>query len=1338
MAEDGLRPSGLSSGLAVILSGKDKKEGSQKNRLISCHDDFGHQSLERTLEHIFDLPYKSVGSVNSPLNSALVHSIIKQQFLKFQPNLCASSSNRDGVSISGNALRSVVSIEESSICGDLRIIKPPLVLESLAIFSSARANACVWKGKWMYEVILETAGVQQLGWATVSCPFTDRMGVGDAEDSYAFDGKRERKWNEEAEAYGQPWVVGDVIGCCIDLDEKKISFYRNGISLGVAFSGIRKMVPGLGYFPAISLSQGEKCDLNFGCRPFKYPIEGFFPLQCPPSTNALAHELLHCLYRLVELQRMERAEFTSIEKLGRLKRFVPLEDIFHPVALAICEEFFSLLDEDEESIEYIAWGPLLSFLMEVYGMQPPHDYRSLDKVLDLLLKFRSSSLLFRHVIGALSCGCKTASLVLTECPYSGSYSYLALACHLLRREALMVLWWSSSEFEFLFEGFLARKSPNKHDLQILIPSVWWPNSYEDLSHSSGMTLTTTALSGAINEIEERHRDLCCLVIQFIPPVTPPQLPGSVFWTFLQNLLLKNRGADRNMPSPGVLSNSVLVSVYAVILHFLSEGFPLSDICGWSKGCRGNGKNVGFLHQGGLQSFPVGLFLRNDPHRIDISRLGGSFDHLSKAHPVHDQDVEMVSWEEGCMDDEDTRVTHFTRQKPCCCSSYEIDFAKIYCDPIRFSSKGSRGHNTPIPERSAHVAAECTAGGLNDEIADKPSSSDRSDSQFEYRPVQQTRTVPREAKYSSVTLREEELLDAMLLLYHIGVAPNFKQASFYMSRQAQSISLLEEADKQIKEGACVEQQKRLKEARNIYREEVIDCCLFRKVVPWRLHFSDVFADAVPGMGELCTCCMRGAGETGPALVWSCGVMEKDGCGGTVVAQVEMLFVDGTRISLLSSWKQRGIYAVCMWTVQLLLVLSKEDLLFSFVPEFYLEALVDCFHVLRKSEPPFVPPAILIKQGLTSFVTFVVTHFNDPRISSADLRDLLLQSISVLVQYKEFLSVFETNEAATHVMPKALLSAFDNRSWIPVTNILLRLCKGAGFGSSKSGEPSSHTVVFQRLLREACNKDEGLFEAFLNRLFNTLSWTMTEFSVSIREMQEKYQVLEFQQRKCSVIFDLSCNLARILEFCTREIPQAFLLGTDMNLRRLTELVVFILNQMTSATDSDFFDSSVRRHGYSLEKVNRGSILAPLVGIVVNLLDATVVAEHREQNDVLGVFASMDCPDTVICGLQCMLEYDWAGFSKGTVHFDKLKQLEEFSSLLMSRMGSEELKRSGIGQELDVDDSTCCICYICKADAQFIPCLHKSCFGCITRHLLNCERCFFCNATVIRINRTTESTC
>lgn len=501
MAEDGLRLGGLSSGLAVILDEKEKRENSLKSRLVSYCDDFSSQSVERTLEYIFGLPCKSIGPLNGPLDIKRVRSIIKNEFSASRARLDPTVSCRDGIKILDSGCQSqIVGLDEYSIRGDIRIMKPPLLMESLALFSSVRANACVWKGKWMYEVTLETAGIQQLGWATLSCPFTDHKGVGDADDSYAYDGRRVKKWNKEAETYGQTWVVGDVIGCCIDLDHDEISFYRNGVSLGVAFRKIRKMGPGFGYYPAISLSQGEQCDLNFGARPFKYPIKSYYPLQAPPPTSSVANHWLRCLSRLLNMQSLDRAECSSVEKLRRLKRYAPFEKIFHPVCYGICEEFFSLVKGEAESAEYIGWGPLLSFMMDVFMLQPPHEYLSLDRVVDVFMEFQGSRMMFEHVINALSSGCKTAPLVLTESPYSGSYPYLALACHLLRRPELMVQWWRSSDFEILFEGFLSQKIPNKQDLQCLMPSVWWSGSCEDVSYERSMMLTTTALSDAISKV----------------------------------------------------------------------------------------------------------------------------------------------------------------------------------------------------------------------------------------------------------------------------------------------------------------------------------------------------------------------------------------------------------------------------------------------------------------------------------------------------------------------------------------------------------------------------------------------------------------------------------------------------------------------------------------------------------------------------------------------------------------------------------------------------------------------------------------------------------------------
>ncbi|KAJ4732688.1 E3 ubiquitin-protein ligase RKP [Rhynchospora pubera] len=1265
MAEEGKRMSPFSSGLALLLSG-DKSRGtnSQKSHLISYHDDIGHQSVERTIEHILDLHHNSIHAPSHSIDTNFIGSILKDQAKRFE---LAHEVN--------NSPRKRVSLEAKNICGRFKNIRKPLLIESVAAFSSACADACVWRGKWMFEVVLETCGVQQLGWAKLSCSFTDHRGVGDDEDSYAFDGKRVTKWNKAAKSYGQPWAIGDVIGCCIDLDKGEISFYRNGSPLGVAFDGVQVSGQGDGYgfCPAVSLSDGEKCYLNFGSHPFVYPIEGFDPLQAPPPSRRFAGYLLQSLGRLLEAEALERSDSAYFHKLRRVKRFAPLKDLFDPVSRAIFSEFFGLIGNPEgqdnyPDLEYITWGPLTSFLIEVLRSQEPHDRATLDRVLDLFLQYPESDMVFQELFMALSCNCKVAPLVLTQCPYTGSYPYLALACQILRRREMMVLWWQSHDFTVSFEGFLSGKAPNKQDLKELMPTVWWPALFEDSSTRSTMALTVRMVSEAISKIEELHRQLCGLVIRFTPPGLSSQAsPGSVFRSFMQNLIVRARGMDHRTASGGNPSSNVLLSLYTVILHLLSEGIGSpSD------------EKLGFLHRGGSRHFPQNIFFRTDLYFSSLPRIGGSVSQLLKSHKFTGKELNEVEWEEGFMESEDFRVTHSSVNKPCCCSPSEDDWVQTPRESLRYMGGATSGTSSKasckvIPDRPQNVvAAECSTRGLTDEIEDdKPSSSDGSGSGFSYQSLNglgsgATVTNQSLSDGSAEALGEEELLDVMLLLYYMVVAPSFRQAFYHMSQQTQSALLLDDTDKQIREKSCPEQVKRLKEARSVYHEELVDSVR---------HCS-----------------------------WY-------------------------RISLFSRWKLRGMYASCMWVVDLLLVLSDSDSVFLYVPEYYVESLVDSFHALRRSEPPFVSSAVFLKQGLSSFVTFCVKHFNDPRILSADIKDVLLQSISVLVQYRDFLVVFENNQEAVERMPRGLLSAFDNRSWIPVTNILSRLCKGCGFTSSRSTDSVS-SVLFQVLLRETCIHDEELFATFLNRLFNTLSWTMTEFSMSIREMQDKHNVADLQQRKCSVIFDISCSLARLLEFCVGEIPQAFLSGPDMNLRRLTELVVFILNHIISAADTDFFDLTLRRHG---EKMNRTMILAPILGIMLNIL-GTVGSDsesgHTSLSDVISVFCSMDCPATLHFGFQYLLNYNWSNMLRGDMATAKLAQLEELSNYFRSM--SVSVEEAGHLAATEDGDDNCCICYNGESNALFEPCHHRSCFGCISRHLLNSQRCFFCNATVTSVTK------
>ncbi|EDO32967.1 predicted protein [Nematostella vectensis] len=110
----------------------------------------------------------------------------------------------------------VVKIDRSSLCGSMNI-KDATELESQSNFSSARANICVCKGKWMYEILLGSKGIMQLGWATLGCKFTNEEGVGDTADSFAYDGHRVRKWNVSTAKYGEKSNVGHhlLVAWCI-------------------------------------------------------------------------------------------------------------------------------------------------------------------------------------------------------------------------------------------------------------------------------------------------------------------------------------------------------------------------------------------------------------------------------------------------------------------------------------------------------------------------------------------------------------------------------------------------------------------------------------------------------------------------------------------------------------------------------------------------------------------------------------------------------------------------------------------------------------------------------------------------------------------------------------------------------------------------------------------------------------------------------------------------------------------------------------------------------------------------------------------------------------------
>jgi hypothetical protein len=205
-------------------------------------------------------------------------------------------------------------LEKESSNEDLDLKNEKLKLAAIGSFSSVRANNCVFKGKWCYEVTLLSNKLCQIGWCQMTTPFRTKDGVGDDKTSYAYDGYRTCKWHKEKERYGQNWDIGDVIGVCINLDDRKIEFFHNGISQGIAFEEIATG-PNKAYFPGISISKNEKVLFNFGGQKMLYNYQGYEPIDIPKSMYTNSYQVTSQLLEIVDSYILKLLSMKEIDRM---------------------------------------------------------------------------------------------------------------------------------------------------------------------------------------------------------------------------------------------------------------------------------------------------------------------------------------------------------------------------------------------------------------------------------------------------------------------------------------------------------------------------------------------------------------------------------------------------------------------------------------------------------------------------------------------------------------------------------------------------------------------------------------------------------------------------------------------------------------------------------------------------------------------------------------------------------------------------------------------------------------------------------------------------------------
>jgi hypothetical protein len=143
------------------------------------------------------------------------------------------------------------------------------------------ATIGVSSGKWYWEMTSDsTSGQTYMGIRNPSADVSTYPGQNT--NSYAYNQAGQKYYNNGATAYGASWTVNDVIGVAFDADAGTITFYKNGASQGVAFTGI----PSNTWFPAHgdgSSGLATSDYYNFGQQPFVYTPPANHKAIC--STN---------------------------------------------------------------------------------------------------------------------------------------------------------------------------------------------------------------------------------------------------------------------------------------------------------------------------------------------------------------------------------------------------------------------------------------------------------------------------------------------------------------------------------------------------------------------------------------------------------------------------------------------------------------------------------------------------------------------------------------------------------------------------------------------------------------------------------------------------------------------------------------------------------------------------------------------------------------------------------------------------------------------------------------------------------------------------------------------
>eukprot|EP01065_Artemidia_motanka_P049385 TRINITY_DN8165_c0_g3_i1.p1 TRINITY_DN8165_c0_g3~~TRINITY_DN8165_c0_g3_i1.p1 ORF type:complete len:1324 (+),score=428.78 TRINITY_DN8165_c0_g3_i1:88-3972(+) len=1166
-------------------------------------------------------------------------------------------------------------------------------------FVTVKGNVAVFAGRWQYEVVLGTAGVQQFGFCTACVEWTREEGVGDFLNSYAYDGSRVRRWNVMSHDYGVQWEEGDVIGCCLDLDKGVVSWYHNGRSLGAAFARIDTATncpdsaDTLAFYPALSVSQGESCAVNFGAIPFRYPVMGFSPLQLGGaeldrsggqlaagvrvavrvtrrgliSEQALVGVCAQLLRRVFSIVT-EHAELLP-DSLGAYP--LPLAAFVHRVWLPLVSELAeegelshlveavaAALDEETEcalwrcTFSVLTWLSSTSLHVELPGMPlllpadqppPPLPQQPARPCYAYLRKGPPDA------ATPSACGEHRASApehTVPEEPKWAASPVLGIVKSLCGVRRAAERWLQSPSLDAELALLLAQKNPCPCALRQLFPDVWWGGAGAVVDRvRDSEPFSAAKLKQRIDRVALHYSEQCdgqrYAAIRLLMACDGGEKRVGAFVDACVAQLRRPR-----QPYGAVITSAVTTKAFFLYLQHLRVN--------------------GVLDAAPQDVFPFSDVLRDQDGDEEVQRFGGVLSHLKKEVPELgplvrsiDQKHPSVEPEDGC----ESRATHFQRLM--------LTYYYAVRDRVTKAGQGIAAKNKAADRFAALVQ----------EHGDWPPDASRV--------VAELGQHVRKSAWEHVQLfsRRDEaelfslcsLIVRVLDLFH--GTPLFAFLPTHMLEAALDII-------------------------HSLRREAAD---FTRMLDGAPHVARFL---VTHLHDPC-------------------IVLPDARDGIVSAVAALL--DGE--------PRRSRIAAALDDVDR--------------QQHWFEALFRCFQD-KQAWVSAVLVANRLAQGLEFSLADVAAGAQTDSIET-------LQGIQWALVTEDAVAVEEGR------VPSTPAPAADSAG----------IASTMFFCRSFRRHVSQHGTELppQRPQEDAALSDS--VHDFLREVFNHAGWANSELAQCLSEQQRppsapgaravpQFEVAQ-RRRKCSIVHDLSRKLLQVLEFVTIAGPQLFCPPAKSgpptpfeqrqrtNLRMLVEVVVHTLRRYTQGPGVKEFEQIRAFRLRGLHRVSRYRLLAPVAGIVVNLLWGWnseqplpptppeggpppvdpecpllrhLVETQEEWSPAMFVtLAEIDWETKLQEGMQAQPVGQRSVVKAGYLRSRHLREAFEAAHERWSgrQAAGAEAAGAGAGADDDDDEDMCPICVSVKNDAKFKPCGHVSCNDCVQRHLLNSNKCFFCNAAI-----------